>query len=192
MVFLIFAWAFLMGACVGSFLNVVILRLPSDEHSFFTKRSYCYNCHQTLYWRDMVPIFSWFILKGKCRFCHHRISFRYPLVELFIATLALLCAVFAESPVQGLEIFIFCTVLVAVGLIDLDTWMIPLQLPILVTLTGLGFGYAQGMDVFYSRLIGFVAGFAFFALFLLGSTWVLRLSSACSLMRMRWAGATLF
>lgn len=174
MAFIIFAWTFVMGACVGSFLNVVIFRLPSSEHSFLTKRSYCYNCHQTLLVRDLLPILSWFYLKGRCRFCHHKISFRYPLVELSIAVLALVCAIFSETPMQGLEIFIFCTVLVAIALIDLDTWMIPLQLPILIMLTGLGFGDAEGLDLFYARLIGLLAGFSFFAIFLVGSTWILR------------------
>lgn len=174
MLTLIFVWIFWMGACVGSFLNVIILRLPSAEHRFFTRRSYCYNCHQTLLWRDLLPILSWFLLKGKCRFCHHRISFRYPLVEFSIGIVALVCALFTDTPLQGLETFIFCTVLVAIALVDLDTWIIPLQLPILIMLTGLGFGYAQSLDLFYVRLIGLLGGFAFFAIFLVGSTWVLR------------------
>jgi leader peptidase (prepilin peptidase)/N-methyltransferase len=163
-----------MGACIGSFLNVVVLRLPSSEHRFLTQRSYCYNCHKTLFWRDMIPILSWFWLKGRCRFCHHRFSMRYALVELSIALLALTCALFAATPVQALEIFVFCAILIAIALIDLDTWTIPLQLPILITLTGLGFAYGQDLELLNARLIGLLAGFAFFAAFLIGSTWILR------------------
>ncbi|MEI6806049.1 MAG: prepilin peptidase [Myxococcaceae bacterium] len=174
MVVLILAFVFIIGACLGSFLNVVILRLPSFEHHFLTTRSYCYNCRQTLWVRDLLPIFSWFFLKGRCRFCHHQFSLRYPLVELSIAVLAVVCAVFSDTPIQGFEIFFLCTILIAVGLIDLDTWIIPLQLPILITLSGLGFGYVQSLSLFYDRLIGLMAGFIFFAVFLLVSTWILR------------------
>ncbi|MEI6791002.1 MAG: prepilin peptidase [Myxococcaceae bacterium] len=164
---LILTWIFITGACIGSFINVVILRLQSSEHSFLTKRSYCYNCRKTLLWRDMVPILSWFYLKGRCRYCHHRFSYRYSLIELSVGILALLCM---DSP----QIFIFCTMLLAIGLIDLDTWMIPLQLPAIITATGLLFGYRESLDLFYARLIGCLVGFAFFALFLLASTWILR------------------
>lgn len=99
---------------------------------------------------------------------------RYSLVELSIAFLALVCALLADTPVQALEIFVFCTVLTAIALIDLDTWTIPLQLPALMTLTGLGFAYTQDLDVLNARLVGLLAGFSFFAVFLVGSTWILR------------------
>lgn len=174
MLFLLYAWVFWMGACIGSFLNVVILRLPSQEHRFLTRRSYCYNCQKILFWQDLVPIFSWFFLKGRCRFCGHPISFRYTLVELSIAVLAFVCAFFAETPLQSLDVFVFCTVLIAIGLIDLDTWIIPLQLPAFITLTGLGFGLVDGMDLFYERVIGFLIGCSFFSVFLIVSSWILR------------------
>src|SRR3989338_3707640 len=164
MFLLFYTCLFITGACIGSFINVVILRLGSPEHDFLTARSYCYNCRQKLLWCDMVPVLSWFYLRGRCRHCHHRFSFRYCLVELFVGILAVLCA-------QHLEIFIFCTVLIAIGLIDLDTWMIPLQLPVLIVLTGLSFGYWQSLELFYERLVGLLAGFIFFAVFLVLSTW---------------------
>lgn len=167
---------FILGACIGSFINVVVLRLQSSEHNFWTYRSYCYNCRRTLLWRDMIPIFSWFLLKGRCRYCHHRFSGRYALVEFSVAGLALFCAFFSQTPLEGFEIFFFCTVLLAIGLIDLDTWMIPLALPLLIACVGLGLGYWQDWEIFYARFIGMVVGLAFFAAFLVISTAILRWS----------------
>src|SRR3989338_8983791 len=72
---------FILGLAVGSFLNVLIDRIPNDE-SPLSGRSYCDKCKKTLKWYDMVPVASFLILKGKCRFCRASLSFYYPLVEL--------------------------------------------------------------------------------------------------------------
>lgn len=71
---------FLFGASIGSFLNVLIDRLPRGEQ-VFKGRSYCDRCKHKLSWSDLFPIFSWFILGARCRFCHSPISIQYPLVE---------------------------------------------------------------------------------------------------------------
>ena len=92
---------FLLGLCVGSFLNVIIYRETIDEKvakvdkssksrkGFFrylpdwvSGRSYCDYCHKQLKWYDNIPFLSFIFLKGKCRFCHQKIPFQYPLVEL--------------------------------------------------------------------------------------------------------------
>ena len=72
---------FLLGIFVGSFLNVLIDRLPRKE-SFFIGRSYCESCKTALKWHDLIPLFSFIFLKTKCRYCHSPISFYYPVVEL--------------------------------------------------------------------------------------------------------------
>jgi len=72
---------FIIGLCVGSFLNVLIDRIPNDE-SPLAGRSYCDHCKKTLRWHNMVPLLSFALLKGKCRYCRTSISFYYPLVEL--------------------------------------------------------------------------------------------------------------
>ncbi len=77
---------FILGLCVGSFLNVVIERLPRGE-SIIKKRSYCPSCKKNLKWYDMIPVFSFVFLKGKCRFCQSPISFQYPTVELVTGVL---------------------------------------------------------------------------------------------------------
>lgn len=73
-------YLFIMGICVGSFLNVLIDRLPKGEN-FFSGRSYCDNCRHKLSWYDLIPIISFFILGRKCRYCKNKISWQYPVVE---------------------------------------------------------------------------------------------------------------
>ena len=77
---LFIVWLFVLGACVGSFLNVVVWRLPRGE-SLVTPPSRCPQCNTRLAWYDNVPIFGWIFLKGRCRYCKKPISMRYPIIE---------------------------------------------------------------------------------------------------------------
>jgi leader peptidase (prepilin peptidase)/N-methyltransferase len=77
-VFILFFFA--LGACVGSFLNVVVWRLPRGE-SLVRPGSHCPKCNHPLAWRDNIPVFGWIFLRGKCRYCGNQISPRYPIVE---------------------------------------------------------------------------------------------------------------
>jgi leader peptidase (prepilin peptidase)/N-methyltransferase len=72
---------FILGTLIGSFLNVVIYRIPKDESIVFPA-SKCQNCHTALKWYHNIPIFAWLVLRGKCAFCADPISKQYPLVEL--------------------------------------------------------------------------------------------------------------
>jgi len=78
---MIYVFLFLLGAAVGSFLNVLIDRLPRKE-GFLFGRSYCENCRTPLPWFDLIPIFSFFWLRGRCRFCKTRIPLRLLVVEI--------------------------------------------------------------------------------------------------------------
>jgi leader peptidase (prepilin peptidase)/N-methyltransferase len=80
------AFLFALGACVGSFLNVVVWRLPREE-SLNSPPSHCPKCNKLLLWRDNIPILGWIKLGGKCRFCREPISIRYPIVEAVTALL---------------------------------------------------------------------------------------------------------
>src|SRR3954463_5387434 len=71
---------FVFGACIGSFLNVVVWRLPRGE-SLVTPPSHCPKCNTKLAWRDNVPVFGWLFLRGRCRYCREPISARYPIIE---------------------------------------------------------------------------------------------------------------
>ena len=78
--YLIYFFIFLLGASIGSFLNVLIDRLPQEKK--ITGRSVCDECGHQLSWYDLIPIFSFFLLKGYCRYCRKKISFQYLLVEI--------------------------------------------------------------------------------------------------------------
>lgn len=102
---LTFLFIFIIGLCIGSFLNVVILRAFSDESIVFPG-SKCPTCQKPLKWYHNIPIFSFLILKGKCAFCKDPISFQYPIVELI--TGLLFVVVFIKFGIDLNAIFIFC------------------------------------------------------------------------------------
>ena len=87
--------AALFGACVGSFLNVVIHRLPQErpEDRSLGGRSHCPHCGQAIRWFDNIPVLGWLLLRGRSRCCQQKIRFRYPLVELLTAGLFLWLAI---------------------------------------------------------------------------------------------------
>ena len=87
---------FLLGLAVGSFLNVLINRLPREE-SVVKGRSYCDHCKKKLVWYDLIPLFSFIFLKGKCGYCHSPISFYYPIVELMTGVMFVLAFTSEES-----------------------------------------------------------------------------------------------
>ena len=77
---------FVFGIVIGSFLNVCIYRIPKQQ-SIAYPPSHCTSCSSKLKWYDLVPILSYIILKGKCRYCKHNISIRYPILELITGLL---------------------------------------------------------------------------------------------------------
>lgn len=115
---------FMAGASVFSFLNVVIYRVPRHM-DFVHGRSHCPDCGHTLSGRDMVPVFSWCFLRGRCRYCHEPIAPRYTLVELLGGGLALLCAWHFGMNWQAASAFAFFAVLTVVACVDADTMEIP-------------------------------------------------------------------
>lgn len=74
-------WSFVVGCCIGSFLNVVALRLQKKE-DFIRGHSHCVECLHELSWKDLIPVLSWMWLRGKCRYCGRKISPRYWMVEV--------------------------------------------------------------------------------------------------------------
>jgi leader peptidase (prepilin peptidase)/N-methyltransferase len=116
------AAAAVVGACVGSFVNVVIHRLPADE-STVRPRSHC-ACGAPIAWRDNVPILSWLILRGRARCCDRRISARYPLVEGLTALLFLACWL-RYAPAEAACGAVFVSALTAGAFIDAEHMIIP-------------------------------------------------------------------
>jgi leader peptidase (prepilin peptidase)/N-methyltransferase len=118
------AVVFVLGACIGSFLNVCIYRIPAGQ-SVVTPRSHC-ACGAPIQWHDNIPILSWFILRGRARCCGRRFSFRYAFVEAITAVLFTACwLAFPASPSKALCGMLFCAALIAATFIDLDHMVIP-------------------------------------------------------------------
>ena len=108
---------FLFGACVGSFLNVCIFRIPAGK-SIVRPPSHC-ACGKPIAWHDNIPILGWILLRGRARCCGRRISFRYPLVETLTA--AVFCAAWVcLPPVQALVGMVFLSILIFCSFVDID------------------------------------------------------------------------
>jgi leader peptidase (prepilin peptidase)/N-methyltransferase len=160
--FIVFAFAF--GACIGSFLNVVVWRLPRDE-SLVTPPSHCPKCNNLLKWYDNLPVLGWIKLRGRCRFCREKISARYPIVEAITGLMFVLYYVMYfmvhVGPCAGITIIngeghafglptsivenwplylldmLLLSGLLAASLIDAELFIIPLQIPWLITAAAL-------------------------------------------------------
>ncbi len=150
-------FSFIFGAVVGSFLNVCIYRIPDNE-SIIKPLSRCPHCKKPIRFYDNIPIISFLILKGKCRDCGQKISWRYPLVELITGLLALLLFIKLGLSLQFLAAFVFTAVLIIITFIDLDHQIIPDVL----TLPGIPIFLLAGIFImgvpWHEALIGVLAG----------------------------------
>lgn len=117
-------FAGVMGAMVGSFLNVVVYRLPRGE-SLITPPSRCPGCETPIRPFHNVPVFGWLLVRGRCRACHTSISARYPVVEAFSAAIAVAVVAAKHSPHDVALGLGLVAVLVPVALIDFDHRIIP-------------------------------------------------------------------
>lgn len=161
-------FALLSGLAVGSFLNVVIHRLPKGESIVFPP-SRCPSCGRRLGPADLVPVLSYLALKGRCRYCHSPISPRYPLVEALTGGLFLLASFFYPPSLEALLVFAFLSLLVVLSFIDLDTYELPdsltyglLFLGLLSALTlsfPLSFQEALDGALISAGVLGLVAGY---------------------------------
>lgn len=154
---------FVLGSCIGSFLNVVVWRLPRGK-SLFWPPSACPKCDHPLAWYDNLPVIGWIMLGGKCRYCHEPVSFRYPLIEaitglLFVVYYWLYFVVGTGPCVNAYSIegplissitftdlandwpyfglyMVLISGLLAASLIDAEMYIIPVEIPWIVGLLG--------------------------------------------------------
>jgi len=148
--------AFLLGLVLGSFLNVVIARLPDGE-SIVSPRSRCPRCKTPIRPKDNIPVLSYFLLGGRCRDCRKKIPWRYPVIELSAGVLLWILARRVEHPVLLVPHGAFLLALLAVAWIDLDTRTIPDVL----TIPGVGLGIAAslfGPPGIQAALVGALVG----------------------------------
>ncbi len=132
---LIICAAAAFGALFGSFLNVVIYRLPRGK-SVVGGRSQCPQCHETIRWFDNVPLVSWITLGGKCRRCRWKIPARYPLVELLSAAGAAVAVWHFGPTLEAAWVYAFLAIMIAITFIDWEHQIIPDPLSIGGTVLG--------------------------------------------------------
>lgn len=135
--FFILGFSFVLGACMGSFLNVCIYRIPSGE-SIVAPASHCPKCGAAIRWYQNIPILSWLFLAGKCAACRTGIAVRYPLVEVLTGLLFVLVVYCFGVSWATLVFWIFMALLVTITFIDLDHQIIP----DVISLPGIVLGFA--------------------------------------------------
>lgn len=178
-------WMAALGACIGSFANVLALQWPkrlklqwnrdvadylertpeslgldaTPDKAWLMRRSHCPHCGTPLGWWQLVPLFSYLMLRGRCHHCHETISVRYPLVEAGTAGLFALVALQHPPGLTALVQIFLLTVLVVLSLIDLDEMLLPDDLTLPLLWLGLLHSAALQPDQLESRVIGAMAGY---------------------------------
>ncbi|MBO7514880.1 MAG: prepilin peptidase [Lachnospiraceae bacterium] len=150
-----FVLAGVLGLLIGSFLNVCIYRIPRGE-GIALEPSHCPNCKTRLKWFELIPLFSWIGLKGKCRTCKHPISKQYPIVEASNMLLYLLIVwVCGFQPVTVLYC-LMASALLVLSVIDIRTFEIPFGINLFIGVLGL-FALALDYKNWHLYVIGFFA-----------------------------------
>jgi len=148
---------FIIGACIGSFLNVCIYRIP-ENNSIITPGSFCPACKKGIPFYCNIPVLSYLFLKGRCKFCHEPISIRYPLIEILAGMFAVV--LFYKFGIGQVMIywFIFISVLITISFIDIDHQIIPdvISLPGILVFAS-SFYFLPEMTL-KNTLLGIVAG----------------------------------
>ena len=118
------SWGFLLGACLGSFLNVCIARWPANQ-SVVHPRSRCPNCNLPIAWYDNLPIVSWVLLRARCRGCGVGISVQYPVVEAVVGLLWMWALLHFGLTFTAIRVAVFATILLGIAVTDLKHYLIP-------------------------------------------------------------------
>ena len=147
------------GAVLGSFLNVCVYRIPAGQ-SIVRPRSRCPHCKQPIAWRDNIPIVSWLLLRGRCRWCLKPISVEYPVIEAIVALLWAVSVLVWGPSAKAVTAGALGTVLLGIGLVNTRTYLIPDEFTLGGLVIGLGLSLTGGQQAFLSALIGAAAGFA--------------------------------
>lgn len=137
-------YAFIAGACFGSFLNVCIVRWPR-ERSVLRPRSRCPRCGNQLSWFENIPILSWLALRARCRCCDEPISVMYPAIELVVAVGWLFAVRYYGFDLTALRVAVFGTVLLGIAMTDARHYLIPDGF----TLFGLSFALVTSVIAFF-------------------------------------------
>ena len=162
----------ILGLCVGSFLNVVIARIPEGRSIVFPG-SACPRCGKAIAWYDNLPILSYTLLRGRCRNCRESISWRYPAVEITCGILFALASRRFEPSTTLASALILLAGLVAITAIDLDHQIIPDVLSLPGIALGILFSLAPGGIGWAPSLLGVLLGGGVFLVIIVASTLVI-------------------
>src|SRR2546428_2357557 len=167
----------LLGLCLGSFLNVCILRLAKEDkkqRSLFRPPSTCPRCGRRIAWRDNIPVVSWLLLRGRCRWCGQPISAQYPIIEAVVAVLWV-AALLAYGPTaRFVEAAVLGTILLGIAITDARHYLIPDEYNWTGLVLGLGLSLTAGVPGFIEGVLGAATGFALlYAVGLVGG-WVFK------------------
>lgn len=162
---LIALYSLLVGLALGSFMNVCIYRIPLEK-SIIRPSSSCPNCGKKIRFYDNIPLISYLLLLGRCRHCHHPISWRYPAIEAITGLLSLALFIRYGLSLQYLLFLLFAATLVTISFIDLDHQIIPDVLSIPGIVAGLAAAFIPGHVSWFDSIIGIIGGGG--ALFLVG------------------------
>lgn len=161
---------FIFGLFIGSFLNCVIYRIESKK-SFLKGRSFCPHCKHTLSWLDLIPVFSYLFLGGKCRYCKKKISVQYPLVELLTATLfvAILNYELGIMNYEFLFLILNSLFLILIFVYDLKHFIIPDRILFPAILVALGYIFIFNYELLSNHILSAIAASGFFGAIVLVS-----------------------
>lgn len=133
-----YIFVIIIGLCIGSFLNVCIYRIPNEQSIAFPG-SHCFKCGYELKWIDLIPVFSYIFLKGKCRKCGDKISVQYPLIELVNGIIYLLLYIKFGYSIEALKFMIFSSIMIVISMIDFKTMYVYLSTIIFTFIVGVTF-----------------------------------------------------
>lgn len=153
---LLYVIIFIFGIVIGSFLNVCIYRLPLEE-SIAKGSSHCMKCGTKIKRYDLIPLFSWVILGGKCRSCKEKISFRYPAIEFLNGILWVISFIRFDFTLKGLIFAILFSALIVIFFMDFDTKLISVGVVIFIGFLAVPYYILIGDVNLSSHLIGALA-----------------------------------
>jgi leader peptidase (prepilin peptidase) / N-methyltransferase len=154
-------YAFVLGAVMGSFLNVCVYRWPAEQ-SVLRPRSRCPRCGDAIRWYDNIPIASWLILRGRCRDCGSGISPQYPVVEFLCGIIWMAALIRLGLSTEAISSAVFLTILLGIALTDAREMVIPDQFTLGGLVMGLAFAALPGGLSLRTALLGAALAYGFF------------------------------
>jgi len=153
-------FSFLLGLCVGSFINVVAWRWPRGQSVVYPS-SHCPKCQEKISWFDNIPLLSYLLLRGKCRSCGEKISLRYPVIELISGLLSVLAFWCFGLSIWYLIYYGFLSALFTASIIDLEHRLIPDEISIGGAVLGVGIAFLPShlltpLETFFGAVVGFL------------------------------------